>query len=107
MNYARHTVSELKAICKERHISGISGKKKNELIAMLAPAPEPEPEPEPCVDIRQDIIHGDTLDILPTLKADSAQIIIADPPYNIGKDFGNDSDKQPIDTYLLWCLLLL
>jgi len=53
--------------------------------------------------IRQDIIQGDALDILPTLLSDSAQIIIADPPYNIGKDFGNDSDKQPMDTYLTWC----
>lgn len=54
-------------------------------------------------EIRQDVIQGDTLKILPTLTSDSAQIIIADPPYNIGKDFGNDSDKQPMDEYLLWC----
>lgn len=32
-----------------------------------------------------------------------ADIIICDPPYNIGKDFGNDSDKQQMDEYLLWC----
>lgn len=38
-----------------------------------------------------------------TLSNDSAQIILADPPYNIGKDFGNDSDRQPMDTYLAWC----
>jgi site-specific DNA-methyltransferase (adenine-specific) len=43
------------------------------------------------------------MEILPTLAPDSAQIIIADPPYNIGKDFGNDSDKQPMDEYLIWC----
>jgi len=30
-------------------------------------------------------------------------VIIADPPYNIGKDFGNDSDKQELSEYLLWC----
>ena len=28
---------------------------------------------------------------------------ICDPPYNIGKDFGNDSDKQKMDEYLVWC----
>ena len=33
----------------------------------------------------------------------SYDIIIADPPYNIGKDFGNDSDKQPMEDYLKWC----
>jgi site-specific DNA-methyltransferase (adenine-specific) len=54
-------------------------------------------------EIRQDVIQGDTIKILPTLASNSAQIIIADPPYNIGKDFGNDSDKQPMDEYLLWC----
>jgi site-specific DNA-methyltransferase (adenine-specific) len=54
-------------------------------------------------EIRQDVIQGDTIKILPTLASNSAQIIIADPPYNIGKDFGNKSDKQPMDEYLEWC----
>jgi len=110
MDYTKKTVPELKALCKERKIKGISGKSKTDLIAMLEPpinvivnttdavltAPAP-------TNLRQDVIHGDTIKILPTLDADSAQIIIADPPYNIGKDFGNDSDKQPMDEYLLWC----
>lgn len=51
----------------------------------------------------QNVLNGDAIEILPTLESDSAQIIIADPPYNIGKDFGNKSDKQPMDKYLLWC----
>ena len=37
------------------------------------------------------------------IKSESVDIIICDPPYNIGKDFGNDSDKQKMDDYLLWC----
>jgi len=37
------------------------------------------------------------------LKTNSVDIIICDPPYNIGKDFGNDSDKQELDKYLIWC----
>lgn len=32
-------------------------------------------------------------------------VIIADPPYNIGKDFGNDSDKQDIKDYIEWSIL--
>jgi site-specific DNA-methyltransferase (adenine-specific) len=51
----------------------------------------------------EQILEGDCLELLPALKDASAQIIIADPPYNIGKDFGNDSDKQKMDTYLEWC----
>jgi hypothetical protein len=37
MNYTKKTISELKALCKERKIKGISGKSKNDLIAMLEP----------------------------------------------------------------------
>ena len=29
--------------------------------------------------------------------------MIIDPPYNIGKDFGNNSDLQTTDNYLVWC----
>ncbi len=45
----------------------------------------------------------DILDGLNKLEDNSAQIIIADPPYNIGKDFGNESDKRELDEYLEWC----
>jgi|GEM_PF-236238 len=110
MDYTKKTVPELKALCKERKIKGISGKSKTDLIAMLEPptnvvvnTKEAVPTAPAPTNLRQDVIHGDTIKILPTLDADSAQIIIADPPYNIGKDFGNDSDKQPMDEYLLWC----
>ena len=110
MDYTKKTVPELKALCKERKIKGISGKSKTDLIAMLEPptnvvvnTTEVVPTAPAPSNLRQDVIHGDTIKILPTLDADSAQIIIADPPYNIGKDFGNDSDKQPMDEYLLWC----
>ena len=49
------------------------------------------------------IVLGRMEDVVGRLEPRSAQIIIADPPYNIGKDFGNDSDKQPMDDYLKWC----
>jgi site-specific DNA-methyltransferase (adenine-specific) len=105
MDYTKQTIPELKALCKERKLKGITGKSKADLIAMLqaqTPAAVETPVTEPSVPLRQDVIHGDTLKVLPTLDAESAQIIIADPPYNIGKDFGNDSDKQPMDEYLRW-----
>jgi site-specific DNA-methyltransferase (adenine-specific) len=106
MDYSKKTRDELIAICKERDIKGYSGKKKDDIIKLL---PDCVATSEPIIEslgevhpIRQDVIHGDTLLVLPTLQSDSAQIIIADPPYNIGKDFGNDSDKQPMDEYLTW-----
>lgn len=49
------------------------------------------------------IQQGDALQVLPTLSSESAQCILVDPPYNIGKDFGNDSDRQEMTAYLDWC----
>lgn len=49
------------------------------------------------------VIHGDCIEGMKKLPDNSAQIIIADPPYNIGKDFGNNSDKQKMEDYLDWC----
>ena len=49
------------------------------------------------------IIHDDCIKKMMEMDADSVDIIICDPPYNIGKDFGNDSDKQEMDKYLNWC----
>jgi site-specific DNA-methyltransferase (adenine-specific) len=49
------------------------------------------------------IYNEDCIVGMKKIEADTADIIICDPPYNIGKDFGNDSDKQKMDDYLLWC----
>ncbi len=32
----------------------------------------------------------------------TVDLIIADPPYGLGKDYGNDSDKLDTDAYLAW-----
>lgn len=102
MDYTKQTLTELKALCKERGIKGISGKSKAALVTLLG-SPVTEIVSNAPSAHQEDILQGDCLALLPTLEADSAQIIIADPPYNIGKDFGNDSDKQPMDEYLAWC----
>jgi site-specific DNA-methyltransferase (adenine-specific) len=49
------------------------------------------------------IHHNDCIDGMKKIENETADIIICDPPYNIGKDFGNNSDKQSMDEYLLWC----
>lgn len=100
--------NELIAACKARGLKGYSGKKKEELVALLSTStnevviPEQATQATQATPSRQEVLQGDCLQLLPTLEDNSAQIIIADPPYNIGKDFGNDSDKQPMDEYLLW-----
>jgi site-specific DNA-methyltransferase (adenine-specific) len=51
----------------------------------------------------QKVINDDCIKKIKEMKAESVDIIICDPPYNIGKDFGNNSDKQKMDVYLKWC----
>ena len=46
------------------------------------------------------VILGDMMEVAKSLADGSAQCVIVDPLYNIGKDFGNDSDKQEMETYL-------
>ena len=49
------------------------------------------------------IYNIDCINGIKKLKDETIDIIICDPPYNIGKDFGNNSDKQQFNDYLLWC----
>lgn len=49
-------------------------------------------------------ILGDSLSVLKKMKEKSVQLIFADSPYNIGKDFGNNSDKwESVHAYIDWC----
>lgn len=45
---------------------------------------------------------GDVLQKLSKMKNNSFDGAIVDPPYNIGKNFGNNEDSMPIDEYVLW-----
>lgn len=49
------------------------------------------------------IILKDVIEGLKTLENNSANIIIADPPYNIGKNFGQYNDNLNMNEYLDWC----
>jgi adenine-specific DNA-methyltransferase len=51
------------------------------------------------------IIHGDALYALQTMVPDSAvDLIFADPPYNIGKNFSGHIEKwETEEAYLDWC----
>ena len=49
-------------------------------------------------------ILGDSLFTLKQMKDKCINLIFADAPYNIGKDFGNNSDKwESIKAYVDWC----
>lgn len=45
-------------------------------------------------------IHGDAIDEMRKLEDQSIDLIIADPPYNLGKNYGNNIDYKEFDEYL-------
>ena len=61
------------------------------------------------------IIHGDTFEVLPTLLPGSVDLLIADPPYNLTKNFGKAKFKRTdgeayeawLDSWLRLCVPLL
>ena len=50
------------------------------------------------------IVHGDCMDVLAQMPRDTAQLIFADPPYNLGKQFSHFQDTWASDlAYADWC----
>ena len=47
-----------------------------------------------------DIILGNCINELKSLDSCSVDLIIADPPYSVGKDYGNTSDKLDFNDYI-------
>lgn len=46
------------------------------------------------------ILQGEAIEKLKELANDSVDLIIADPPYNLNKDYGNKSDSKSFDEYI-------
>ncbi|MGV3524828.1 MAG: adenine-specific DNA-methyltransferase [Candidatus Sericytochromatia bacterium] len=50
------------------------------------------------------LYQGDALAVLPTLPHGSVDLLFLDPPYNIGKRYGDFVDRWPSEAaYLAWC----
>ena len=50
------------------------------------------------------VIHGDCLSALNTIPNGTIDLVFADPPYNIGKNFGDFNDRWPsLSEYVEWC----
>lgn len=48
------------------------------------------------------IFNEDCISGMEKISDNSIDLIIADPPYCLGKDYGNDSDKMNTEDYLAW-----
>lgn len=50
------------------------------------------------------LFHADCLDLLPTISSESIDLVFADPPFNLGKNYGHRvDDNRAEDEYLSWC----
>jgi site-specific DNA-methyltransferase (adenine-specific) len=49
------------------------------------------------------LIHGDCLEVLPTLEAGSIDLVVTSPPYNLGIAYKSFRDTAPREEYLAWC----
>ncbi|MEB0230567.1 DNA methyltransferase, partial [Undibacterium sp. 10I3] len=57
---------------------------------------------DPLSSWRNQIFCEDALTGLARIPDASVDLLLADPPYGLGKDYGNDSDKMASAEYLLW-----
>ena len=48
------------------------------------------------------VFHGDCLELFHFVPDHSQHLVLADPPYNIGKNFGNDSDRMSYGDFVIF-----
>jgi DNA modification methylase len=48
------------------------------------------------------IYHGDCREILPQIPAGSVDLVLTDPPYNVGKEYGDHNDNMNREEYDNW-----
>lgn len=51
-----------------------------------------------------DLYHGDCVEGMKTLDAESVDVVVTSPPYNLGIKYSNYKDDQQREAYLAWCL---
>jgi SOS regulatory protein LexA len=74
---------------------------KNDTHFVEAPAPVENTKRNNTLPLNQ-IILNDAVEELRKLPNACSDVIIIDPPYNIGKDFGNNLDKREMNEYVRW-----
>ena len=99
MNLSKLLKKELLFKCEELGITKYKSKNKKELIKLIETKGAKNEDKkyedkknEDDIEINK-IYNEDCIIGMKKIKTEYIDIIICDPPYNIGKDFGNDSDK--------------
>lgn len=101
IDYNLKSIKEIKIICKERKIKGVSKKSKTELVTLLKTSTSPLviDATQPTIDLN-DIInrvtHGECVEMMKKIPANSIDMICTDPPYFLD-GLGDDWNKETID----------
>jgi site-specific DNA-methyltransferase (adenine-specific) len=61
-----------------------------------------EDNPSKIEDLLDRVQRIDALEGIALLPDECVDLLIADPPYGLGKDYGNDSDKKESGEFLSW-----
>ncbi len=105
MKYATKTLPELKQLCKENKIKGITGKTKKELVELLKSTTVSS---NPVVsttnstyikldEIKNRVSQGDCIEWMKKIPPNTIDMVCTDPPYFLD-GLGDDWNKEAIDT---------
>lgn len=53
--------------------------------------------------MKLELLNGDCLQVLPTLPAESIDLVVTSPPYNLGIAYSQFKDTAPREEFLNWC----
>ncbi len=52
--------------------------------------------------MKNSVVHADCIETMNSLPEQSAQLVFADPPFNLNKNYNSYKDNLPLDEYLSW-----
>ena len=108
MDYNSKTIPELKEICKQKKIKGISGKSKSDLIKLLEGSSttrvsQPTQDlsaipgtPLNLTDMLNKVSYGECVDMMKKISSNSIDMVLTDPPYFLD-GLGDDWNKESLD----------
>ena len=106
MDFKSKTIPELKQLCKQKKIKGISGKSKVDLLKLLdyststaVVATSSEPISETTLDLNDilnKVSYGECVEMMKNMPANSIDMVCTDPPYFLD-GLGDDWNKESLD----------
>lgn len=98
MDYNSKTMSELKQLCKEKKIKGVSGKPKADLVRVLQESTPLEVDTSFNLDeMLNTVSYGECIEMMTKIPTNSIDMVCTDPPYFLD-GLGSDWNKESLDT---------